>query len=431
MIAPVKAETYNLPLRSKLLDWLEASPQQVATAQQWHGMFNNLQNIRKEELDRSNLAFSMSCLDQSESINKEELIDTGTDYLWSCQPSLHAFSEKAFHPSLDMKTMKDELPKHVEKAARRFVEKALNCYQHPTTGYWIIRSNYEDVITTAPNWIVLDYQGKMLSSCWFPSALEAFDAMHLHIRTTLRDYGQDVPRTYFDEYAFLGGKNYQEWFICLLDWPIPYRDAHFKLGQLLVHIRTTERTDENGRHLLMVEEIQSPWHADIRKHGSTTIKKEIGKDGLVADAPFAKEWHELAIKAVITLAVTKNFDQIGFTTGKQQCERWWNMKGLMNLYDLDIPKCLKKIAAQYDCANDWTTISTRIPVGRVRRTPKGEWILQDANKSPITPPVQNKDVALYWLNDQSTRVKEQIRLLQVSPALKRAVTAGKIPLFGW
>ena len=107
------------------------------------------------------------------------------------------------------------------------------------------------------------------------------------------------------------------------------------------------------------------------------------------------------------------------------------MKGLMNLYDLDIPKCLKKIAAQYDCANDWTTISTRIPVGRVRRTPKGEWILQDANKSPITPPVQNKDVALYWLNDQSTRVKEQIRLLQVSPALKRAVTAGKIPLFGW
>ena len=103
----------------------------------------------------------------------------------------------------------------------------------------------------------------------------------------------------------------------------------------------------------------------------------------------------------------------------------------MNLYDLDIPKCLKKIAAQYDCANDWTTIATRKPIGKVRRTPKGEWVVQDANKAAIAPPVKSKDVALRFLNDRSTPVKEQIRVLQVSPALKQAMTAGEIPLFGW
>jgi hypothetical protein len=431
MANPVREKVYALPLRSKLLDWLKSSPQKIATAQQWHGMLNNLQNIRKEELERSNLSFSTSWLDPNDQIEKQELINAGSDYLWSCQPTLHSFCSKAFLPSLDMKTMTGQLPKRIEGKARRFVEKATNCYRHPSMGYWIVRTTYEDVITVAPNWIVLDHKGTMLNSCWFPSALEAFDAMHQHIRTNLREYGRDEPFTLYGEYSFLGGKNYQEWFIRLPDWPLPYRDTHFKLSQLLVHIRTTHRIDQEGRSLLMVEEIQSPWHADIRKNGSTKEKTEIGKDGRVADAPFSKEWHELAIKAVIHIAVSQNINHIGFTTGKQQCERWWNMKGLMNLYDMDIPKCLNKIATQFDCTNDWSTITTRRPVGRLRRTQIGEWVLMDSNNLPISPPVLNKDIALYYLNDRSTPVKEQIQLLRVSSALRRAVSAGNIPLFGW
>ena len=103
----------------------------------------------------------------------------------------------------------------------------------------------------------------------------------------------------------------------------------------------------------------------------------------------------------------------------------------MNLYDLDIPKCLKKIAAQYDCANDWTTIVTRKPMGKVRRTPKGEWVVQDANKTAIAPAVKSKDVALHYLNVRSTPSNEQVRVLQVSDKLKHAMMAGEIPLFGW
>ena len=431
MNAPVHAKAYKLPLRSKLLDWLEASPQKVASPQQWQGMLNNLQNVRKEEIERAELTDFNFYYKPDSHIGKEELIEIAECKLASCRPTLKSYWNQAFRPSLDVKPVTDKLPKRIEPKANRFVEKAQVCYQHPSIGYWIVRSGYEDIVTVAPNWIVLDHKGKMLNSCWFPSALEALDAMHQSIRKTLKGYGQEQPIACFDEYAFLGGNNYQEWFICLPKWPLPYRDGHFRLNQLLVHIRTTERIDHDGRPLLMVEEIQSPWHADIRKHGSTTDKNEVGKNDLVADAPFAKEWHELAIKAVIALAVKQNCAQIGFTTGKQQCERWWNMKGLMNLYDLDIPKCLKKIGAQYDCANDWTTIATRKPIGKVRRTPKGEWIVQDANKAAITPPVKSKDVALRFLNDRSTPVKEQIRVPQVSPALKQAMTAGEIPLFGW
>ena len=431
MNAPVHAKAYHLPLRSKLLAWLDANPQHVATAEQWQGMLNNLQSVRREEIERAELT-DLDCYYKIEQrIDREELIDVAKDKLAACRPILKSYWNTAFRPSLDVKTITDKLPKRIEPKAKRFVEKAQTCYQHPSIGYWIICSNYEDIVTVAPNWIVLDHKGKMLNSCWFPSALEAFDAMHQSIRKILNGYGHDQPDTYFDQYAFLGGTNYQEWFVCLPKWPLPYRDGHFKLKQLLVHIRTTERVDDDGTPLLMVEEIQSPWHADIRKHGSTTEKEEVGNNDLVADAPFAKEWHELAIKAVISLAVSQNFARIGFTTGKQQCERWWNMKGLMNLYDLDIPKCLKRIAAQYDCANDWTTIITRKPIGKVRRTPQGEWIVQDANKAAITPPVKSKDVALHFLNVRSTPVKEQVRVLHVSDKLKHAMTAGEIPLFGW
>ncbi len=431
MNAPAHAKAFRPPLRSKLLAWLKATPQHVATTAQWQGMLNNLQSVRREEIEKAELADLDSHYKIDQRIAKEELIGVAEGKLAACRPTIQSYWKQDFRPSLDVKTMTDQLPKRVEAKAKRFIEKAQTCYQHPSIGYWIIRSGYEDIITVAPNWIVLDHKGKMLNSCWFPSALEAFDAMHQSIRKTLHDYGHEQQETYFDQYAFLGGKNYQEWFIRLPKWPLPYRDGHFQLTQLLVHIRTTERVDHDGKPLLMVEEIQSPWHADIRKHGSTTDKNEVGKDDLVADAPFAKEWHELAIKAVISLAVKKNCAHIGFTTGKQQCERWWNMKGLMNLYDLDIPKCLKKIASQYDCANDWTAISTRKPIGKVRRTSNGEWIVQDANKVAIAPPVKSKDVALHFLNLRSTPAKEQVRVLQISDKLKQAMTAGEIPLFGW
>lgn len=436
MNAPVRAKNFNLPLRSKLLDWLEATPQKMASPQQWQGMLNNLQNVRNEEIERAELTDLNFYYKPDFRIGKEEIIEIAEYKLASCRPTLKSYWNQAFRPSLGVKTMTDKQPKRVEAKAKRFVEKAQTCYQHPSIGYWIIRTGYEDLATTAPNWIVLDHKGKMLLSHerhggWFPTAIEAFDEMHRAIRSRFNKFGRERPNTRYDEYTFLGGNNYQEWFICLPKWPLPYHDGHFKLNQLLVHIRTTERVDHEGKRLLMVEEIQSPWHADIRKHGSTTDKAEVGKNDLVADAPFAKEWHDLAIKAVVALAVKQNYAQIGFTTGKQQCERWWNMKGLMNLYDLDIPKCLKKIAAQYDCTHDWTTIVTRKPIGKVRRTPQGEWIVQDANKIAIAPSVKNKDVALNLLIVRSTPVKEQIRVLKISDKLKHAMTAGEIPLFGW
>lgn len=435
MNAPVRAKASRLPFRSKLVDWLKASPQKVASPQQWQGMLNNLQNVRNEEIEQAELTDLNFYYKPDFRIGKEEIIEIAECKLASCRATIQSHWKRAFRPTLDMKIMSDQLPKRVEAKARRFVEKAQTCYQHPSIGYWIVRTGFEDLATIAPNWIVLDHKGKMLLSHerhrgWFPTAIEAFDEMHRAIRKRFDEFGSERPSTLYDQYALMGGKNYQEWFICLPNWPLPYRDGHFGLKQLLVHIRTTERMGQDGQPLLMVEEIQSPWHADIRSY-SQLAEEDKDENNAVSDAPFAKEWHELGIKAVIWLAIKQGFAQIGFTTGKQQCERWGKLDGLLNLYEQQIPKCLKKIASQYDCTNDWTTIVTRKPTGRIRNLRPGEWEVLDAKRTPISPPVNNKDVALFYLNSRSTPVKEQIRVLQVSDKLKQAMTTGGIPLFGW
>ena len=434
---PVHARAYRLPLRSKLYDWLSDNPQRVATAQQWLGLLNNLQSVRKEEIERSGILELLGNHYQPhDRVLLDELMPDIGGELQQCAPTIDAHWKFGFHPSLDVKTMTDTLPKRVEAKAKPFVEKAQSCYQHPSMGYWIVRTGYEDLATTAPNWIVLDNKGKLLRGHerhhgWFPTALEAFDVMHQTIRERFHEFGREQPDTAFDMYTFMGGKNYQEWFVRLPDWPLPYRDGHFHLDRLLVHIRTTERIDCDGQPLFMVEEIQSPWHADGRVNGYTTDEDEIGQNECVADAPFAKEWHELGIKAAIFLAIKQGFTHIGFTTGKQQCGRWGELEGLMNLYDQQIPKCLKKIAGQFDCAYDQTTILTRKPSARVRADYQSGWEVLDSEHKAITPPIQTKEVALYFLEHKSPRVNEQINVLHISSALRKAVQAGAVPLFGW
>ena len=437
MNAPARAKAYRLPLRSKFHAWLHENPQRVATAQQWLGMLNNLQSVRKDEILCSGILGLLNNRYQPQDrVHVDKLMPLVEKELKHCAPTISAHWKFGFHPSLAMKNMYDQRPKRVEARAKPFIEKAKSCFQHPSIGYWIIHTLYEDLATTAPNWIALDEKGKMLiiQDChggWFPTAIEALDEMDRAIRKRFSECGSENPDTLYDQYAFMGGKNYQEWFITLPAWPLPYCDGHFNLKQLLVHIRTTERFGRDGQPLFMVEEIQSPWHADIRRHGSTTERSQIGQDDLVAAVPFSKDWHELAIKAAICLAIKQGFTRIGFTTGKQQCDRWWDMEGLMNLYDQQIPKCLKKIATQYACTDGWVSIDTRKPTGKIRYIPHKGWIAEIENIAPTLPPVKNKEIALFYLNSRSTPIQEKIRVLSLSSTLTKAVKAGEVPLFGW
>jgi hypothetical protein len=194
------------------------------------------------------------------------------------------------------------------------------------------------------------------------------------IQATIQN--QIVPGTNFGKYTLPGGENYREILLTLPSSrpsiknmsPAEYNAAveaadragvqdfqttHFDQPNILAHLRVNDRTVD-GKKTLFVEEIQSDWHQAGRKKGykistdkwnelSNLYQKELtgplsqkeidriaeleklGEQTSresVPDAPFKTSWHELSLKRAIQEAAEKGYDQIAFTTGKTQAERY-------------------------------------------------------------------------------------------------------------
>ena len=155
-----------------------------------------------------------------------------------------------------------------------------------------------------------------------------------------------------------------------------YQSSHFKDdANVLAHMRVQDRKGPNGEKILHVEEIQSDWHQAGRKKGyrnaegldaieleSKAITEE--RKNLVAelsaqetqngfvslenqkkwdkfkekeyffnqknrefydqvqDAPFKKNWHELAMKRLLNYAADNGYDSIAITPGAEQAKRY-------------------------------------------------------------------------------------------------------------
>jgi hypothetical protein len=158
--------------------------------------------------------------------------------------------------------------------------------------------------------------------------------------------------------------------------------GHYKEPNIIAHIRFNERVDADGNKVLFIEEIQSDWAQKGRKEGFLTKKQERTqslideKDKMVARAetgmsesggtlmriqaddldryneiekllaeippedypgyqaglgskvpaaPFVmdtNQWTSLALKRMVRWATDNGFDQIAWTTGKQQAKRY-------------------------------------------------------------------------------------------------------------
>jgi hypothetical protein len=183
-----------------------------------------------------------------------------------------------------------------------------------------------------------------------------------------------------------------------------YRSTHFDQPNILAHLRVNDRTVD-GKKTLFVEEIQSDWHQAGRKKGykseidpneNTSLVKQYDSltaerrqiEGIVAtgddaspvtqnaiqklnqinaeltqisdrlseirtaategvpDAPFKTSWHELSLKRAIQEAAEKGYDQIAFTTGKTQAERYDLSKQVDSLLYSKNPDGTYRVSAQ-------------------------------------------------------------------------------------
>jgi hypothetical protein len=140
-----------------------------------------------------------------------------------------------------------------------------------------------------------------------------------------------------------------------------YQSTHFDdTPNILAHIRVQDFKTPDGKKVLLVDEIQSDWHQEGRKHGYKGEHKgemaeyqkmlkefesganwdedqyekfyelqdklggSIAAESLsqVPDAPFKKNWHELAMKRVLDYAAENGYDSIAITPGAEQAKRY-------------------------------------------------------------------------------------------------------------
>jgi hypothetical protein len=103
-----------------------------------------------------------------------------------------------------------------------------------------------------------------------------------------------------------------------------YTSSHFPdIPNYVAHMRTNERTLDDGSEGLFVEEFQSDRHQAGRKKGYA------GEDsGEIPDAPFRTTWPIQLFKRALRDAVDGGKDWIGWTTGETQNERFDLSKSL-------------------------------------------------------------------------------------------------------
>ena len=171
----------------------------------------------------------------------------------------------------------------------------------------------------------------------------------------------EPPDTHHETYTLPGGDNYRE---ILLQHPQgEFKGVAHHFGgapNVLASVRVKDRTGPNGEKILHIEELQSDWHqqgrekgyGDTLRDGWKFVEQEPGffylqKEGMnmpmasgtkeevmdraryygaldkgVPNAPFKKNWHEMALKKMIHHAAANGYDSIAITPGAEQAKRY-------------------------------------------------------------------------------------------------------------
>ena len=96
---------------------------------------------------------------------------------------------------------------------------------------------------------------------------------------------------------------------------------------------------EEGDRVLFIDEIQSNRHQEGREKGYIATNED--KEG-VPDAPFEKNWQELAMKRMLRLAAEEGYDKIAWTPGEQQADRYKLAKIIPSITRKDTKKSSDK-----------------------------------------------------------------------------------------
>lgn len=422
-------EVAELPFYSHLENHLRKAKQNVATAKQWQETLTKVPGLRPEEFDVSGLVGLWDRHDGLDRISREKLL-AALDFRAS-QPVLVSEAVRDFRVSsryIGMGKLVKRQAKYAAKAPSYCIER----YRHASMGYRILLNRYRDLTTQEPVWIATDEKWRPLTLLHhdgqhtrFQTLEEAKASIEAAIERRFRGYGHHYPSTQWDGYVAPGGEAYREHFLVLANWPVHYVGPHFDLPNILIHLRTTQRTDITGQRLFFLEELQSDWHQLGKRHGFYAEHRDSPPF-----APFAAEWAELGLKALLWLAMRAGINRIAWTTGQLQEWRYQRARpGLVTFYDHTIPKILKKLTT-LGVTLDSSTVETKHVQGSLQ-SDQDRWWVADHDGNRLSKRYKTRNEAQQWWLQQTPAVHVTVPVITLSDELKAHLREKGLPLFGW
>jgi len=204
------------------------------------------------------------------------------------------------------------------------------------------------------------------------------DVDHLDNRINYLD-NMKIVTPYHEGLTIPNGENYREMLLTLPNGGFGGVSSHFG-GEpnIIASMRLKDRTGPNGEKVLHLEELQSDWHqrgkdtgyqlppeetapmdseyralvhknADARLSGLEPDPKDVERakqleaelirsdTSKIPNAPFKKNWEELALKHLVNHAVENGYDKIAITPGATQADRYKLSKHIdsLNVFPMD------------------------------------------------------------------------------------------------
>lgn len=224
------------------------------------------------------------------------------------------------------------------------------------------------------------------------------------------------------EYLSLdGGEEYREWIVTLPHYSRSFFGGHYFDRNILLHIRSKFRHDEQGRKLLFIEEIQSDWHQTARKYGY----------GAIAQAPFRNEWLLLALKLMLIHAAESRCEGISWADGNIQQARYGKEMGVLRrIYDHKLPKLLRRLTAASPQQIGFTHIESRKPWLKAERI-KQRWRVTDGRGRFRTQARYSLDEAHRLITRHSKKAQLKVPLFLIPSRLRDEILNDGLPLFGY
>ncbi len=347
---------------SALTHGVESLKQERAPAEQWVNTIKNLPGVKQEEIEWSGVKEWLA--EQKGPVTKSDL----QDFLRSNEVNVQEVEKGGSPEARDALSQewygapfRDLPPSQASRIEDEFSrgQRSTKFGQYTLPG----GENYRELLLTLPTESKLEKRQAELVS-----QIRALQSARKR---------NEITREEFSKYwAILDGERSR---LALLPDPKqkPFVDPHWRMENVLAHVRFDDRTGQNGERILHVAEIQSDWHQRGRKQGYADPRavKRIGEiraererisretdamehngvtrsdltkeqrekyNSLIAqrgaldneartldtaragvpDAPFKTTWQELAMKRMLRYAAENGYDRLSWDTGETQASRY-------------------------------------------------------------------------------------------------------------